>query len=83
MYITYHSRFIPEAGNREISDPPRDKFFQNYLGMRNTADVVEIQRKTGGKPRLQTISGVSVVNPLMVFYDIVYFVLDTTRDLKK
>jgi hypothetical protein len=35
--------------------------------MRNTADV------TGGKPlavRLQSISGVSAVNPLDAFYDI-------------
>jgi hypothetical protein len=54
--------------------------------MRNTADV------TGGKPiavLLQFISGVSVINPLVAFYDIhggkrevlfFYFVLDTTRD---
>jgi hypothetical protein len=55
--------------------------------MRNTADV------TGGKPiavLLQSISGVTAVNPLIAFYDIhggkrevllFYFVLDTTRDL--
>jgi hypothetical protein len=54
--------------------------------MRNTADV------TGGKPiavLLQSISGVGVINPLVVFYDIhggkrevlfFYFVPDTTRD---
>jgi hypothetical protein len=54
--------------------------------MRNTADV------TGGKPiavLLQSISGVSAINPLDAFYDInggkrevlfFYFVLDTTRD---
>jgi hypothetical protein len=54
--------------------------------MRNTADV------TGDKPidvLLQFISGVSVINPLVAFYDIhggkrevlfFYFVLDTTRD---
>jgi hypothetical protein len=54
--------------------------------MRNTADV------TGGKPiavLLQSISGVSAVNPLVAFYDIhggkremlfFYFVPDTTRD---
>jgi hypothetical protein len=53
--------------------------------MRNTADV------TGGKPiavLLQSISGVSAINPLVAFYDIhggkrevlfFYFVLDTTR----
>jgi hypothetical protein len=55
--------------------------------MRNTADV------TGGKPiavLLQSISDVSVVNPLVSFYDIhggkrevlfFYFVQDTTREL--
>jgi hypothetical protein len=56
--------------------------------MRNTADV------TGGKPiavLLQSISGVSAINPLVAFYDIhggkrevlfFYFVPDTTRDNK-
>jgi hypothetical protein len=55
--------------------------------MRNTADV------TGGKPIavfLQSISGVSAINPLVAFYDIhagkrevlfFCFVSDTTRDL--
>jgi hypothetical protein len=55
--------------------------------MRNIADV------TGGKPiavLLQSISGVSAINPLVAFYDIhggkrevlfCYFVPDTTRDL--
>jgi hypothetical protein len=54
--------------------------------MRNTADV------TGGKPiaiLLQSISGVSAINPLVAFYGIhggkrevlfFYFVPDTTRD---
>jgi hypothetical protein len=54
--------------------------------MRNTADV------TGGKPiaaLLQSISGVSAINPLVAFYDIhggkrevlfFYFVPDATRD---
>jgi hypothetical protein len=54
--------------------------------MKNTADV------TGGKPiavLLQSISDVSAINPLVVFYDIhggkrevlfFYFVPDTTRD---
>jgi hypothetical protein len=54
--------------------------------MRNTADV------TGGKPLavlLQSISGVSAINPLVAFYDIhgekrevlfFYFVPDTTRE---
>jgi hypothetical protein len=54
--------------------------------MRNTADV------TGGKPiavLLQSISGVSAINPLVAFYHIhggkrealfFYFVPDTARD---
>jgi hypothetical protein len=54
--------------------------------VKNTADV------TGGKPiavLLQSISGVSAINPLVAFYDIhggkrealfFYFVPDTTRD---
>jgi hypothetical protein len=54
--------------------------------MRNTTDV------TGGKPiavLLQSISGISAINPLVAFYDIhggkrevlfFYFVPDTTRD---
>jgi hypothetical protein len=59
--------------------------------MRNTADV------TGGKPiagavLLQSISGVSAINPLVAFYDIhggkkevlsfFYFVPKTTRDME-
>jgi hypothetical protein len=55
--------------------------------MKNTADV------TRGKPiavLLQSISGVSAINPLVAFYDIhggkrevlfFYFVPDTTRDI--
>jgi hypothetical protein len=54
--------------------------------VKNTVDV------TGGKPiavLLQSISGVSAINPLVAFYDIhggkrealfFYFVPDTTRD---
>jgi hypothetical protein len=54
--------------------------------MRNTVDVI------GGKPiaiLLQSISDVSAINPLVVFYDIhggkrevlfFYFVPDTTQD---
>jgi hypothetical protein len=52
--------------------------------MKKTADV------TGGKPiavLLQSISGVSAINPLVAFYGIhggktefCYFVPDTTRD---
>jgi hypothetical protein len=57
--------------------------------MRNTADV------TGGKPiavLLQSIAGVSALNPLVAFYDIhggkrevlfFYFVPDTTQDIPK
>jgi hypothetical protein len=56
--------------------------------MRNTTDV------TGVKPiavLLQSISGVSAINPLVAFYDIhggkrevlfFYFVPDTTREIK-
>jgi hypothetical protein len=55
--------------------------------MRNTPDV------TGGKPiavLLQSIPGVSAINPLVAFYDIpgrkrevifFYFVPDTTQDI--
>jgi hypothetical protein len=55
--------------------------------VKNTADV------TGGKSiavLLQSISGVSAINPLVAFYDInggkrevlfAYFVPDTTRDI--
>jgi hypothetical protein len=61
-------------------------FYQNYLAMRNTANV------TGGKPvavLLQSISGVSAINPIVAFYDIhggkrkvlfFYFVTDTSQD---
>jgi hypothetical protein len=74
--------FDPRRGSRGVLDiPPR-----HTLAMRSTADV------TGGKPiavLLQSISGVSAINPLVVFYDIhggkrevqfCYFVPDTTRD---
>jgi hypothetical protein len=56
--------------------------------MKNTADMI------GGKPiavLLQSISGVSAINPLVAFYDIhggktevlfFYFVPDTTRDTR-
>jgi hypothetical protein len=42
-------------------------FYQSKLAVKNTADV------TGGKPiavLLQSISGVSAINPLIAFYDI-------------
>jgi hypothetical protein len=49
--------------------------------MRNTAGV------TGGKPiavLLQYISGVSAINPLGAFYEIMfYFVPDTKRDVSR
>jgi hypothetical protein len=60
-------------------------FYQNDLGMKNTARV------TRGKPiavRSQSISGVSAINPLLAFYVILgrkrevlffYFVPVTTR----
>jgi hypothetical protein len=54
--------------------------------MRNAVDV------TGGKPiavLLQSISGVSAINPLVAFYDIhegkrevLFFYFDTTRDCR-
>jgi hypothetical protein len=37
---TYHSDFIPEGVSRGISDSfESPTFYQNYLAMRNTADV--------------------------------------------
>jgi hypothetical protein len=84
---TYHSRFIPKGYKRHLryfSETPT--LYQNYLVMRNTADV------RGSKPIAvwsQSISGVSAINSLVAFYDIhgrkrevivFYFVLDTTRD---
>jgi hypothetical protein len=81
----YHSCFIPE-GVAEVSQIfLRDTHV--LVSDDNTADV------TGGKLKavlLQSISGVSVSNPLVAFYDIhgrqrevlfFYFVPDTTRDL--
>jgi hypothetical protein len=85
---TYHSRLIPE-GVAEVSQIfLRDTHVlpKFKLAMRITADV------TGGKPiavLLQSISGLSAINPLVAFYDIhggkrevlfFYFVPDTTRD---
>jgi hypothetical protein len=82
---TFHSRFIPE-GAAEASQIFFYYSLQNYLAMRDTADV------TGGKPIAvwsQSILGVSAINPLDAFYDIhrrkgevlfFYFVPDTTRD---
>jgi hypothetical protein len=80
----YHSRFIP-GGVAEVSQIfLRDTHVLPKFVMRNTADV------TGGKPiavLLQSISGLSAINPLVAFYDIhggkrevlfFYFVPDTT-----
>jgi hypothetical protein len=62
-------------------------FYEKWLAMGNSAAV------TGGKPiavLLQSISGVSVVNPLIAFNNIhgrkrevlfFYFVMDVVRDL--
>jgi hypothetical protein len=50
---------------RYTSETPT--FYQNYLAMRNTADV------TSGQPiavLLKSISGVSAINLLVAFYDI-------------
>jgi hypothetical protein len=67
MLHKYHSRFIPE-GVAEVSQIFRqDTHVLPKLAMRNTGDV------TGDKPiavLLQSISGVSAINPLVTFYDI-------------
>jgi hypothetical protein len=82
---TYHSRLIrtAEASQTLLRDT---HVLPKSLAMRNTADV------TGGKPiavLLQSISGISTINPLVAFYDIhegkrevlfFYYVPDTTRD---
>jgi hypothetical protein len=79
--------FSLQTLNNYSSETPT--FYQNYLAMRNTANMA------GGKPIAvwsQTISGVSAINPLVAFYDIhwrkrelllFYFDPDTTRDLYK
>jgi hypothetical protein len=64
---TYHSCFIPEevADLKYSSETPT--FYQSLPRLSNTADV------TGGKPiafLLQSISGISAINPLVAFYDI-------------
>jgi hypothetical protein len=64
---TYHSRFIPK-GVAEVSQVfLRDTHVLPKLVSYVDADV------TGGKPIvvfLQSISGVSAINPLVAFYDI-------------
>jgi hypothetical protein len=83
---THHSRFIPEGVAELFQIFLRDTHVLPKLAMRSTADV------TDGKPiavLLQSISGVSAINPLVAFYEIhggkrevlfFYFVPDTTRD---
>jgi hypothetical protein len=78
----YHSRFIPE-GVAEVSQI----FLRDTHVLPNLVD-----RRDSGKPiavLVQSISGVSAMNPLFAFYDIhggkrkvlfFYFVPDTTRD---
>jgi hypothetical protein len=73
----------PRMGSKGISDIPLSPRYTKG----NTADVI------GGKPIAvwsQSIIGVSVVNPLVAFYDIhgrkgevlfFYFVPDTTREI--
>jgi hypothetical protein len=83
---TYHLRLIPE-GVAEVSQIfLRDThvLLKFKLAMRITADV------TGGKPiavLLQSISGLSAINPLVAIHGgkievlFFYFVPDITRDL--
>jgi hypothetical protein len=86
-YIHTTHALSPKGQQRHLrhsSETPT--FYQNQLAIRNTADV------TGGNPipvLLQSISGVSAINPLVAFYDIhrgkrevlfFSFVPDTTRD---
>jgi hypothetical protein len=61
---TYHSRFIPERVTKVSQIFLRDIHVLPKLAIKNTADV------TGGKPiavLLQSISGVSAINPLVAF----------------
>jgi hypothetical protein len=61
---TYHSCCIPEGVAEAFQIFLR---VQNYLARRNTTDEI------GGKPITvgsSSISGVSAINPLVVFYDI-------------
>jgi hypothetical protein len=86
-YIQYYSRFIPEGAAEESQTLLRDTPALTKL-VRNTADV------TGGKPIAflsQSISNVSVMNPLVAFYHIhgrkeevlfFYFVPNTTWQIK-
>jgi hypothetical protein len=59
----YHLRFMPEAEASQIF-LKTPTFYQNYLAIRDTADV------TGGKPIAvwsQSLSGVSAINHLHAF----------------
>jgi hypothetical protein len=61
----FHLRFIPEGVAQVSQTFLRDTHVE--LALKNTADV------TGGKPiavLLQSISGVSAINPLVAFHDI-------------
>jgi hypothetical protein len=82
---THHSRFIFE-GVAEVSQI----FFPDTHVL---TKLVSYEEVIGGKPiavLLQSISGVTAINPLVAFYDIhggkrevlfFYFVPDTTRDM--
>jgi hypothetical protein len=58
----------PRRVSRGVSDiAPRPTFYQNYLTVRNTADV------TGSNPIVvwsQSISGVNAINPIVTLYDV-------------
>jgi hypothetical protein len=55
----------PQRPEALFSETPT--FYQNYLAMRNTADVTSGKLIAVGS---QSISGVSAINPLVTFYDI-------------
>jgi hypothetical protein len=83
---TYHHALSPKEVAEASQIFLQDTLVLPKLVMRNTADVI------GGMPVavfLQSISGVSAINPVVAFYDIhggkrevlfFYFVPDTTRD---
>jgi hypothetical protein len=64
---TYHSCFIPVGVTEDISHilPKRGIFYQNYLAIRNIADITGGKPFAGGSP---SISGVIAV--LVAFYNI-------------
>jgi hypothetical protein len=68
LYTYIHTTTLsPKGWQRHLrysSETPT--FYQNYLAMRNTADV------TCGKPiavLLHSVSGVSAINPLVAYYN--------------